>query len=519
MGEFEFRYYWQILKRHLRWALVIAVACSTFGLTVAYLFPRVFHATSKILIESPQIPSDLARSTVPITGVEQVQVIEQQMKTSANLLELADEFQIFANRKDMSESDIVAAMRARTTFTQIALQVSGPNATTAFEVSFDAPDPQLAARVSSKIATDIVDQNNQLRAKIANETLGFFEQDAKRLNLRLSQLEAEILAFKNQNKEALPDSLDFRRNQQTTFQERLLQLQREEASLRDRRTTLINTFQETGRTPSQQREQTPEEQVLAELTKKLLEQQLVYSEQSSTIKSLRAQIAKVQEAIKAQRSSQQAPQNTAKPVSELDVQLAEIDARLNYIAQERKNVDDDLKRVTATITATPANAMSLNALEREYQNTQQQYSQVTSKMADAATGAQIELRSKGVKFSIIELAEPPQSPLRSKRYAIAGSGLFGGILLGLAFIFLREFLTPGVRRPVDLERQLNLKPFIAIPYIYTKAERRWKWTVFVIAMLISLFAIPAAIAAIHTQVMPIDQMMDKATRALGRGNN
>ena len=515
MQGIELDFILAIVKRHLRWAAVIAAAVAGVGLTVTLLLPTVYRATSRILIESPQIPEGLAKSTVPISGLDQIQIIEQQMLTSDNLLVLADKFNIFPDRKELSEADIVEAMRTRTGFNEIPFQSSGAGATTAFALTFDAPNAELAATVSSEIANQILKENIRVRTEKASDTLKFFEQDAARLNAELSKLESEILTFKTENKDALPDSLDFRRNEQATQQERLVELQREEAALRDRKATLAKTFETIDlTTPDLTRPASPEEEVLAGLRKSLVEQRLVYSEKSEAIKSLRQQIDRLEKQIRSRRAAQKEQSDKKidnKAPTEYDIRTAEIDGRLTYIAKERAAIEEAMAKITKSILATPANEVTLNVLERNYSNLQQQYNLVTTKLAEASTGEQIELRSKGVKFSVIELATPPQKPLTSKRYALAGGTLFAAIGLGFAFIILRELLTPGVRRPVDIERNLQLRPFITIPYIYTQAEVRWKWTVFAVTMMIAIFVIPATITAFHARVMPIDLLFSKLT--------
>jgi polysaccharide biosynthesis transport protein len=516
MQGFELDFLLAIVKRHLRWAAVIAAAVAGIGLTVTLLLPTVYRATSSILIESPQIPEGLAKSTVPVSGLDQIQIIEQQMLTSDNLLKLADKFNIFPDRKELTDAEIVDAMRSRTGFIEIPFQSrSGAGGTTAFALTFDASNAELAAVVSSEIANQILLENVRVRTETASDTLKFFEQDAARLNAELSKLESEILTFKTDNKDALPDSLDFRRNEQAAQQERLAELQREEAALRDRKATLAKTFETIDlTTPDRTRPATPEEEVLAGLRKSLVEQRLVYSEKSEAIKSLRQQIDRLEKQIKARRATQQGQSEKKidnKAPSEYDIRTAEIDGRLNYIAEERASIEESLAMITKSILATPANEVTLNVLERNYSNLQQQYNSVTAKLAEASTGEQIELRSKGVKFSVIELATPPQKPLTSKRYALAGGTLFAAIGLGFAFIVLRELLTPGVRRPVDIERHLQLRPFITIPYVYTKAEVRWKWLVFAVTLMIATVVIPAMITTFHARVMPIDLLLSKLT--------
>ena len=62
----------------------------------------------------------------------------------------------------------------------------------------------------------------------------------------MAQASSEIQRFQEANLESLPDSLDFRRSQQAAEQERLLELERTENQLRDRRDRLVALFEQTG---------------------------------------------------------------------------------------------------------------------------------------------------------------------------------------------------------------------------------------------------------------------------------
>src|SRR5262245_13283457 len=71
--------------------------------------------------------------------------------------------------------------------------------------------------------------------------------------------------------------------------------------------------------------------------------------------------------------------------SELDIQLAEIDGRLSYIDDDKAVITKSLAELQESILATPANEVVLNALERNYKNTQIQYDTAVAKLAEAST--------------------------------------------------------------------------------------------------------------------------------------
>ena len=105
MGDLDIRFYLSILWRRLPYVVAIAILVSANGVAIALALPSVYRATSKILIETAQIAERFARSTVPVSGVEQIQVTEQRMITNANLLGLARKFSVYAEAPELRDSE------------------------------------------------------------------------------------------------------------------------------------------------------------------------------------------------------------------------------------------------------------------------------------------------------------------------------------------------------------------------------------------------------------------------------
>jgi len=470
MGDIDLRFYLSIFMRRLPYFIPIVVCTIAIAVAIALLLPPVYRGNARILVEAPQIPADLARSTVPSNPVEQLQIIEQQITTRENFLALADKLNIYGdNREKLSDADIVEDMQERTRFERLQQDTPrGVDGATIFNVSFDASDPKLASDVVNEYVELILHKNVRLRTRKAGDTLQFFEQEVARLGSDLTQLEGKILAFKNENKNALPDSLDFRRIQQSSQQERLQALEREEAGLRSRRDNFVQMFAATGRlaTPGPL---TPDQQLLQDLKRSLSDQLAIFAETSPNIVALRTRIESLEESVR--KTAEAAVANGKGGVSDLDLQLSDIDERLRYITQEKASINQRLAELTRSITATPGNATILNSLERTRDNTQAQYNTATASLAEASTGEQIELHSKGERFSIVEPATPPQDPISPNRRRIAGMGVAGGLGLGFGFIVLLELLNKTIRRPMELAQKLQIQPLATISYIPASHER------------------------------------------------
>ena len=509
--------YWMLIRRRLHYVIGIASLVSIVGIAIAWSLPPVYRATSRLMIETAPIPEQLARSTVSVSGIEQMQIIQQKIMTNENLLNLAKKFNVYGVEDGYLDSDLVEDMAARTEFAQIRLEVPSTSGLAGFAISFEAEEPGVAAEVAQAITAQILDQNAKRRVSSADDTLRFFDQSVKNLDSELGLLEGELLAFKKANKDALPDSLEYRRNEQARQQERLGQLEREEASLRDRRFSLIRMYDGTKAVVGLGQPLTPEEEMLQQLRRTLAEKQGIYAEENPNLSALRSQIAQLQETVASQRAGGKAAAGN-KRFSELDVQLAEVDARLTFIKQEKSDIAAILEDLKQTILATPTNEIVLTSLERRHKNIQTQYDSAIARLAEATTGKQIEQRFKGERISIIEMATPPDKPVRSKRLAIAAGSVAGGIILGFGFVFVLELLNRTIRRPMDLVNYLEIRPFATIPYIASPGEviaRRLA----VSAILFAALVVPASAFAVYYQLEPIGSFVEGIFSRMAQANH
>jgi polysaccharide chain length determinant protein (PEP-CTERM system associated) len=485
MDSQDVRFYLSIFLRRLHYFLFVAVVVTAAGSLVALILPSVYLAVARIMVESPRISADLARPSVPADAIQELQVLEQQLTTRASLLTMAEKFAIYP-AADKSADDIVSDMRARTKVEPVGVDgQNGSSGAIAFAISFEASDPDLAASVANAYATAILDTNARERKMNAAEASKFFSRDVERLKAALAQAQDAILRFKQEHRDALPDSLAFRRIQQQTDAERLQQLQREEVSFQQRRSTIEQILA----APLSGRALTADEQALADLRRVLADQEAIFSENSPNLQALRLRVANLEKQLSGQHADQPdiSLRNDLSP--DLKVQVADMNAQLAFIAEEKKAVEHRLVDWARSIAETEMNSTMLSALERNYETAQTQYNEAVARLAAASTGQRIEAEAIGEKLTLIEPATPPAKPIWPKRRALAASSLAVGIGLGLGLIVLLEFWTPTVRRPSDLAAVFDGQPLATIPYIWTSGEvqmRRVKAAVVVLALICSV---------------------------------
>lgn len=512
MPNIDLKFYMAVFLRRLPYFLVIATLVLAVAITLAAILPPSYRSEASMLVEPQQIPGELAATTVAVDPYEQAQIIEQRIMTRDNLLDLADRIGLYADEPELPATAIVGDMRSRIEFIGFEPDVTverGVPGATIIGVAFAAPTAAFAVDGANELVNLVLQENVRIRTDRAGDTSTFFQAEVDRLSGEVERQAARIAEMKTANVDALPDSLTARRAQQQVEQERLLALEREESALRNQRATVVWVFERTGRSATVAL--SPEEEELEALASELRQKRAIYAPSSPPIRLLETRIGALQDLVDEQRSARAAPPDAEGNVvalpSDLDVELAPIDDRLAFIAQEKALIEAALTDLDATIQATPNNEMVLGGLERELANLSGQYDAAVANLGQAAIGERIEVLSKGERFSLIESPTEPTAPDSPNRVLIAGAGVVGGGLLGLGFIFLMEMLNRSIRRPSEIAERLGAQPFATIPYIRTRAEARWKRSVIVATLLAIVVAIPLGLLAIHTMVRPLDSLL------------
>lgn len=499
----DIRFYWGLFLRRLPYLAAVFVLCSAIGVGLALTLPPKYVSSARLLVESAQIPDELAASTVRTAPTEQLQIIEQRLMTRANLIDIANKFQVFEGLGRMSPDEVVRRMQNAT---EIRTR-SGRNQATLMEVSFSATDAETSARVVNEFVTLILNEDSVRRQALAEQTLQFFEQEVKRLNDELSLKSQAIVVFKEANQDALPENLDFRVDRQARLQDQILAATRDRAALTEQRNRLV-ALGSVQRGP----ELSPAQRDLRQAREELNSALTIYSENNPRVKLLRARVQRLEAAV-ANETGGGPAEDPSKIVFEL--QLAEIDRRISDLDQSMARWQAEVEILKDAIERTPENAIKLEALEREYLNVQQQYNTAVDNLAKAQTGERIEVLAKGERISVIEQATAPTHPNSPNRPLIAGGGVFVGIAFAVGLFILLEVTNRTIRRPADLLNGLTIQPIATIPYLETargRARRRALQTILIAGLAIG---IPVTLWAIHTFYLPLDLLIARAMDKIG----
>lgn len=502
-------YYATVFLRRLPLIVVITACFSVLSVFVSNKIPTRYEASAKLLVESAQIPDELAMSLSTTGAQEQLEIIQQRLLTRANMLDIADKFEVFENRRQMSADEVVEAMREATT---IAL-TTGRDRATLMSLAFSDDSARTTADVVNEYVTLIQREDSRLRTNRASETEEFFKQEVARLTSALEEKSAGIREFRSENSEALPETFEFRLERLAGLQEIATGYNRDLLILNEKRKQLAEAEASFSANTDQSATEvlTNEQEKLQTLRGELISVMQSSGETSPRVRILRSRIQQVEDVIQ----SLGGLSSGADPTATAAAQVAQIDAQIAFLEEQLSATEDQVVEIETTVSLTPGISVSLRSLEREYENVQMQYNAALERLAVAQTSERIELASRGQRVTVLEQATTPTDPSSPPDILIIIGGTAFGAMVGVGLVVLMEALNKTVRRPADLVRTLGIAPIATLPYVKTQRERVLERGTQVAIILIIVAGIPAALYAVHYLYLPLDLLAERMMSKIG----
>ncbi len=221
--------------------LLVTLSLASLALLVATFWPPIYRSSATILIEEPDVPSDLVRSTVSTFADERLQMIEQRVMTTQNLIGIIDKFGLYeSERKTEPMAVVVEDMRDMIDLGVVSADVNDPRsgrttrATIAFTVSFDSNAPRTAQQVANELVTLYLSENLRTRQEQAAGTTGFLHEESSRLAGRIEELETQLAAFKAKYAGSLPEQLTINTQILDRTQSDMLEIRRQLQAAQER---------------------------------------------------------------------------------------------------------------------------------------------------------------------------------------------------------------------------------------------------------------------------------------------
>lgn len=479
-----------LAKRHRNILIGAAVLGAVAGTSYGLWLPNRYRSETLILVVPQRVPEAFVRSTVTTPIQDRLRSLTQQIMSRTRLERVVEDFDLYRNQRGrLPMEDIIEGMRS-----QIGVETIRGDT---FRLSFVSDDPQLAMKVTQRLATLFIDENLQDRTMMAEGTNQFLESQLEDARGRLLEHEKKLEGFRRRYAGQLPEQLQSNLQVMQNTQLQISQLQESMNRDRDRKLMLerqLGDLQNPAYRPAEPPSRQPAapgtgvpagatatqqlagaRDQLRQLELRLKPEHPDLIRQQRLIQELEAKAAA--EALAqplAPGAPPEAPSDPelAKRVSDVRAELQNLDRQITYKATEETRLREVLTGYQGRIEAVPGLQSELTELMRDYDTLREQYTGLLRKNEESKIAANLERRSGGEQFRILDPARVPERPFTPDRGKVAAAGLAMGLGLGLGLIALLEFRDRTLRSEQDVVMVLTLPVLASIPVITTTAERQ-----------------------------------------------
>ncbi|MGZ9809033.1 GumC family protein [Pseudoroseicyclus sp. H15] len=178
----------------------------------------------------------------------------------------------------------------------------------------------------------------------------------------------------------------------------------------------------------------------------------------------------------------------------------ELARQTSLIQQQSDLVAQSIAEIEAALDAAPEVERQLQAITRELELLQTEYTAVTTRRTEAALTNEIEAQDNAARFEVLERARPPYYPVSASRRKIAMAGALASGMVALILAAGLEMFSPALRSAEQVQRRLGVQPVVVIPVLSSRGQRmrrRRNWLFGLVALGLAVWA---AIRVIGSQL-------------------
>jgi polysaccharide chain length determinant protein (PEP-CTERM system associated) len=441
----QLKLYLDIAWRRKWWIVVPACMALVVSIALALAMPKVFRATTSILVIRQSIPEGIVRSTVTQHIEERVRSLELQILSRSYLEPIAREFNMLpVNASEAEIENTCRRLRANIISEFDRQEYSW------FRISVEDVDAKRAAGIANRLADLFIEQNNRIRASQAAGAVAATENWEGKYSLELAKRDQAILEFRQQYTYELPDQQPANFQLLNSAQGRVAQLTSDIQSHNDRLIAL-RTQQQTQRSIDASLGLPDATGVSDDARLVLLEHELSdllvnYTEANPLVKRKRERIAElVQSRTLPVTPGGPATLPVPTRVDPIAAQIVTIGSELAALEGALTRENTNIETYRARIGNAPQRQQRLLELTRDYDQVKHQLDTAVTQTTQAQHSQDLEATKNGEQFEIQDRAYPPAVPFKPDVLQLIAMGVAVGLAIGGGLVAGREFIDQTVR--------------------------------------------------------------------------
>jgi polysaccharide chain length determinant protein (PEP-CTERM system associated) len=479
-----------------KWMVVLPfVAGLSISVFVASRMSERYRSETLIMVMPQRISTEILPQMVNDQIEQRLPSISDQILSRSRLERIITEYDLYAAERARGAimEDVVQQMRTK----DIKVGIEG-RGTQSFRVSYESHDPALAHKVTARLASLYIEENQRDKDNLAQSTSAFLESELQATEAKLRDAENRLAEYKKRYAGQLPTQAE---SNQQAIQNAQMQLQAISATVnraRERRlfaqqqladaentpvpTSLIpDTPSATGTPPQLTAAQQLElaEAALAASRRKYTPNHPDVRAMERAVNELRMKA--VEEAgepqAKPTRPLSAAELARQKRIRDLEGEIAIIDQQIASSEREEQVLKSTISSYEGLLAGVPTREAELVQLNRNYTTLDASYKELLKKKEASELAANVERRQIGETFRVIDPASVPQRPFNQVwRLQVMVGGAIGGLILGLGLVGFGEFRDSSFKSEEDVVRVLDLPVLALVPVMGPPDKplsRRW----------------------------------------------
>jgi len=510
--SFEFSDYFHALqrRRNLMLAIWLPIVLATSLLALA--LPSIYASTAAFQLKANPTDQEKADNYADryVSGLTASVLGSSQLREAIATLQPYPQFAA-------DPSAALRKVRGDVSVQMVTQKILDPqsglerNVNTGFTVEYDNRDPHRAQKVASWLADAFITESRRNAIAQASNEAKFLATEADRERAKITESEARLAKFKQENFDRLPDAAQANLNVKNATETELQGIDRDMRTLQQNRVFIMQQLQQARATGAngdalRQLEEDYNKKVAvydqnhpdmiamrrqieslrrgdsvaagsslqAQLTAQrsiLAETRQRYSEDHPDVKRIERQIASLEARIASgEKKGSDAESGARTPVVvQLETQLNGTDTQLAALQARGQELRSKLMGLQGRLASTPEVERAYETLNRDAGTARQQYDQLIAKRMDAEVKAAAIANGTVDQFAMISAPTLPSAPSKPPRAGIAVIGLIGGTLLALMTALAASALDSTVRGTRDVYTLLDASPIGMIPVIRNAA--------------------------------------------------
>jgi capsular exopolysaccharide synthesis family protein len=449
------RTYWEMLLKRRWTVLTVMFVVTTVAAVTSFRQVPIYVATSRVEIDAENSQLQALNDVLQTGGDWQIDdaFLQTQVKVlgSDNLawqtieglrLEQNPAFApTDANSLSLKEKNPIAWQVMLEREFRDCLRVELVRDTRMLEVSFESPNPQLAAQVANALVSNYSEYNFHKKYDATRQASGWMEQQLDELKAKVEKSQQALVDYERENEIANTS------DKQNVVEQRLSDLTKDLTEAQSVRLEKESVYQLVQSNESQiafiaQDELLQRlEEKFADLRSAYVDAQGQFGPNYPKVERLRDQVNEMQVLIEKERKR-----------------------TVGRIRQDYSSAVGREKLLTAAVAKQKIEVGAMNQLliqhnmlKREFETNQQLYDSLLQRLKDATVSAGL----RATNIHPVDTALPPTAPIRPRKLRDVMAGLTVGLILGVTLAFLREGLDNSIKDADDVER-LTSAPVLAI---------------------------------------------------------